>query len=185
MSNDRGLDPPMIDAIERLALELADHVKFADEASRFAWLVEVLIDRGHLEERHRAIAAKLRAPHELRVFLAQPDRETPDPEIDCASLLPLCHARCCSFNVALTEDEVRAGRVRWDIEMPYVLERDLETGYCTHLDERGACKCYQVRPNTCRTYDCRRDPRVWIDFETRRPAPLHAGLVPLGTKRPR
>lgn len=182
MSSDPRLDPPMIAAIERLALELADHAKFADEASRFAWIIDVLIERGHLEERHRAIAARIRAPHELRVFLAQPDLDPVAPEIDCASLIPLCGARCCSFNVALTADEVRDGRVPWDLEIPYVLARDLDTGYCAHLDEHTRCKCYEVRPSTCRTYDCRRDPRVWIDFEARRPAPMPAALVQLRTR---
>jgi hypothetical protein len=30
---------------------------------------------------------------------------------------------------------------------------------------------YEHRPAICRTYDCRKDPRIWIDFEKRIPAP--------------
>jgi hypothetical protein len=30
---------------------------------------------------------------------------------------------------------------------------------------------YAQRPGACRAYDCRHDPRVWIDFEARIPAP--------------
>jgi hypothetical protein len=181
MSDEEPLDAAAITAIERLARELADRSKFADEAAQLAWIIDMLIERGQLTERHRAIAAKIRARQALRVFVAEPDADG-EPEIDCAKLLHLCHARCCSFKVALTVDEIRGGKIPWDLETPYVLERDLDSGYCSQLDESGRCRCYDSRPTTCRTYDCRRDPRVWIDFDARRPAPMPWGVTPLGTK---
>jgi hypothetical protein len=184
MSEDDPRDIALMREVERLALELADRSKFADQAAQLAWIIDVLIERGHLTERHRSIASKIRAQQQLRVFVAPPDPD-PEPDIDCASLLHLCHARCCSFKVALTADEVRDGRVPWELETPYVLGRDLDTGYCSHLDERGSCRCYGARPSACRKYDCRRDPRVWLDFDARKPAPMPWGVVPLGTKPPR
>jgi hypothetical protein len=33
---------------------------------------------------------------------------------------------------------------------------------------------HHARPRTCRVYDCRRDPRIWLDFERRIPAPEDA-----------
>ena len=41
-------------------------------------------------------------------------------------------------------------------------------GYCRHLDRKG-CRCtvYANRPVPCRAYDCRKDKRIWADFENR------------------
>jgi hypothetical protein len=39
------------------------------------------------------------------------------------------------------------------------------------MDDTGACTVYAQRPGACRAYDCRHDPRVWIDFDARIPAP--------------
>jgi hypothetical protein len=181
MPDEDPLDVAALAAIERLALELADRSKFADEAAQLAWIIDMLIERGQLTERHRALAARIRVRQALRVYIADSDPD-PESEVDCASLIPLCHARCCSFKVALTVDEIRGGQVPWELETPYVLPRDVDTGYCSHLDERGSCGCYGARPATCRTYDCRKDPRVWIDFEARLPAPMPWGVIPLGTK---
>jgi Fe-S-cluster containining protein len=39
-------------------------------------------------------------------------------------------------------------------------------GYCRHLDrETCTCTVYEQRPVTCRGYDCRKDERIWHDFE--------------------
>ena len=46
------------------------------------------------------------------------------------------------------------------------------------MDDAGACTAYDYRPSTCRTYDCREDRRVWIDFEARIPAPLPESIRP-------
>jgi hypothetical protein len=101
------------------------------------------------------------------------------PDIDCASLLHLCHARCCSFTVDLTIQDVEERVVKWDIEQPYIMRRDSADGYCTHLDRKTlGCTVYQQRPATCRGFDCRYDKRVWLDWEKRIPAPLPDGVIP-------
>jgi Putative zinc- or iron-chelating domain len=88
-------------------------------------------------------------------------------EIDCENRLHLCKAACCRLPFALSKQDVQEGVVRWDLGQPYMNARDAD-GYCAHLG-KGTCRCtvYQHRPIPCRGYDCRRDPRVWLDFENR------------------
>jgi hypothetical protein len=66
---------------------------------------------------------------------------------------------------ALSKQDVQEGIVKWDLGQPYINARD-EQGYCAHLEE-GACHCtvYAHRPIPCRGYDCRKDERIWLDFE--------------------
>jgi Fe-S-cluster containining protein len=94
------------------------------------------------------------------------------PEIDCIARIPLCGARCCRFTFALSRQDVIEGIVRWDPTQPYrILQRD---GACTH-QEGHLCSVYDNRPAICRTYDCRRDKRIWIDYDRRIPAADHSG----------
>jgi Fe-S-cluster containining protein len=61
---------------------------------------------------------------------------------------------------------VEEGIVRWDLGRPYWNLRDA-TGYCIHNDpEKRCCNIYEARPGPCRSYDCRQDKRIWLDFET-------------------
>lgn len=94
------------------------------------------------------------------------------PEIDCENRIPLCKAACCRLSVFLTRDDVAEGVLRWEMADPYVLARARD-GYCAHMNV-GTCQCtvYEKRPLTCRTYDCRQDKRIWLDFEARIPQPL-------------
>ena len=93
-------------------------------------------------------------------------------DIDCASRIPLCGARCCSFAFFLTEQDVAEGVARWDYGNPYWIKR-ADDGFCVHCEpETRACGIHASRPHVCRKYDCRNDPRVWIDFEARIPAPM-------------
>lgn len=86
------------------------------------------------------------------------------PDIDCAAHLHVCGARCCRLSFALSRQDVIEGIVRWDRAQPYrILQRD---GACTHR-EVHACSVYDNRPAVCRTYDCRRDRRIWSDYERR------------------
>jgi hypothetical protein len=111
-------------------------------------------------------------------------RAIASPDLDCASLLPLCKARCCSMDVSLSAEDVREGRVPWVLSAPYLLPKHPTTGYCACMTATGACTVYDDRPGTCRVYDCRHDARVWVDFERRIPAPLAPGLTPPGSADP-
>lgn len=88
-------------------------------------------------------------------------------EIDCASRLPLCKAACCRLRFALSRQDVEEGVVQWDFSHPYFIASG-EDGYCRHLDRgRMGCSIHERRPVPCRAYDCRRDKRIWSDFERR------------------
>ena len=103
------------------------------------------------------------------------------PPIDCASLLHLCKARCCRFTVALDFQDLDDG-LRWEYSRPYELKRRKADGYCVH-SQPGTLRCdvYTNRPSSCRSYDCRKDARVWEDFDAQRPAPWvdDVGVPPL------
>ncbi len=90
------------------------------------------------------------------------------PRIDCATLLPLCRARCCSLVFALAPQDLVEGVVRFDPARPYRIARRA-SGDCVHHDGER-CGVYAHRPAPCRRYDCRNDPRIWHDFEARIPA---------------
>jgi Fe-S-cluster containining protein len=87
---------------------------------------------------------------------------------------------CCGFTVYLTEDEVRGGRVAWDLHEPYKLPKHETTGCCKNLKSDGGCGVYADRPSQCRKYECSKDPRIWIDFENRVPAPMPFDVIPIG-----
>jgi Fe-S-cluster containining protein len=143
-------------------------------------LLEVLVDKGvvTLEE----LASK-RLPIAKQIDEEQRLERTVDlgseadkydlgalPDIDCPSRLHLCKAKCCSFRFALTAQDLEEGVVKWTLAQPYKIRQDAD-GWCTHMD-RGTkgCGVYEYRPAPCRIYDCRRDDRVWLDFDKRIPA---------------
>jgi hypothetical protein len=84
------------------------------------------------------------------------------PRIDCLPRLPACRGRCCTFAFMLSLQDVADG-VRFDPNNPFAIAHD-EHGMCVHSVE---CQCtiYSKRPAVCRTYECSKDPRIWIDFE--------------------
>lgn len=88
-------------------------------------------------------------------------------EIDCENRLHLCKAACCRLRFALSHQDVEEGIVQWEFAHPYFIAHR-EDGYCSHLD-RGHMNCsiHQNRPVPCRAYDCRKDNRIWSDFEQR------------------
>ena len=146
--------------------------------AQLAELVELLIARGGLTEGHRRHLGQVvrsvddgRRKIRLRPYIDKYTMETGD-QIDCAARLHLCKARCCTFQVELTAQDVEEGKVRWDLNEPYMKRREAD-GQCTHYDRKnGGCTIYEYRPATCRTYSCREDHRVWLDFEKMIPAPL-------------
>ena len=116
---------------------------------------------------------RLRLEESAHVQLRQvPDKYTMTdlPQIDCGALLPLCRGRCCGLLFPLSLQDVDEGIVAWDVARPYLTrQRD---GRCVH-QSRTECTCeiHQRRPAACRSYDCRADKRIWLDFERRIPAP--------------
>jgi Fe-S-cluster containining protein len=150
------------------------------QASLYA-LIEELVARGHvdlhtLEERRTRSKAREaeRAMDSAHVKVS----ENVDkyhlqnlPQIDCEARIPLCKGRCCKLYFALSFQDLDEHIVKWDYSRPYGIRRR-EDGYCVHNDPatRG-CGVYANRPAICRSYDCSKDPRIWIDFENRIPAP--------------
>jgi Fe-S-cluster containining protein len=141
-------------------------------------LIEVLAGREVLTEAHKRLFAKIadrksrreRPMVKLRVYDGD-KYEVSGPEVDCAALMPICRARCCTLEVRLTRQDVEEGELSWNVEQPYVL-RKAEDNHCMYLGDNGACTTYHNRPIVCRTYDCRDDSRIWQDFEKKIPMPF-------------
>lgn len=88
------------------------------------------------------------------------DEDLPDAKVDCEANLRSCKAICCTFQFALTKEEVRKGHVKHNPSRPFFIARDAD-GYCPHL-ERNTLRCvvWSERPLRCRRYDCKEDPHV-------------------------
>ena len=155
--------------------------------ARLGALVELLVARGGLAASHvktldkaERAAGQQRSPIHLSVWVDK--YAIPEGDIDCAARIPLCHARCCAMSFPLSAQDLDEGAVRWELDAPYLIRHGRD-GWCHHIDrDGGGCTIYEQRPATCRQYDCRGDPRVWLDFDARIPAPLAEGLAPLGQK---
>lgn len=139
---------------------------------RFESLVMLLQWAKVLEPEHLRFMQKLRpavANRRVRLSVLTDKHavESP-PDLDCLALAPICKMRCCrELDIELSEQDLADG-VRWQLEAPYLLARNAQG--CVYLGDDG-CGCYSLRPGTCRSYDCREDRRIWLDFENRIPAP--------------
>jgi Fe-S-cluster containining protein len=161
-------------------MEMQTKLDLADATARLLALTEELIARGvvsvrSIEQRMDRVRA---AENERTVDQATVQvapmvdkyQVTDLPEIDCASLIPLCKGRCCKLSFPLSFQDLDEQVVRFDYGMPYLIRQGPD-GYCTHSDAvRRTCGVYEARPVTCRTYDCRKDARIWKDFANRIPA---------------
>jgi Fe-S-cluster containining protein len=143
-------------------------------------LADVLVEKGVLRheeleeplERAREEIAQVMMPRVRLADMGDKYVQGVAVEIDCASLIPLCHGRCCSFKFFLTKQDLDEGAVRWDYGNPYWIKQAPD-GYCVHSDgETRACGIHARRPHVCRQFDCRKDKRIWLDFEKRIPAPM-------------
>lgn len=122
-------------------------------------------------------AANAAAPTRVSLDLGGDKYATPGPDIPCAELLPLCKARCCRLSFALSTADLDEGIIRWDYGQPYLIRQRATDGYCVHNDpSTHFCTVHEARPRVCRTYDCRKDDRVWVDYEQRIPAPHFEGV---------
>jgi Fe-S-cluster containining protein len=175
----KHLGPDLIGDITALVDEIATRKDNSDLVTRLDYIVDLLILRGHLKPGHRRLLNKIRADR-TTVFLAMyPDkRKMKGSDIDCASYIHLCKARCCTYSVTLAPQDVAEGKLKWEIYEPYRMQKDKRTGYCRYLRADAGCQVYEDRPATCRIYDCRDDPRVWLDWENKIPAPMADGAQP-------
>ncbi len=133
-----------------------------------------LLDRQALEQRASEAAGSIRQDFQSKGMGVQIQASDTSkyalessPRIDCENRIPLCQAACCKMHFALSREDLEEGKIRWDVGQPYVIAQGAD-GWCVHLDRatRG-CGCYAARPLVCRTYDCRNDTRIWLDFERR------------------
>ena len=167
-----AISPELVAELASLVEAFGERADHADLARRLEWLIDALIMRGQLPPAYRTMAKKIRGDRSVvRLAMFRDKYAIAGPDIDCAARIPLCGARCCSFEVSLSAQDVAERVLPFDIMQPYALPRDAETGRCSCMAADGACTVYEQRPGACRAYDCRRDPRVWIDFEARIPAP--------------
>jgi Fe-S-cluster containining protein len=167
------LDSDSLHDIELLAAAIAQRDDHGDLARRFEWLIDTLIFRGQLPSSFRRLVERISKDRSMvRLATFRDKYQVHSPDIDCASRIPLCQARCCSMEVSLSAQDVREGGIPFDLTQPYALPRDPVTKQCVCMGADGACTIYDKRPGACRAYDCRHDKRVWIDFEARIPAPL-------------
>jgi Fe-S-cluster containining protein len=143
-------------------------------------LADVLVEKGILQheeleeplERAREEIAQVLMPRVRLADIGDKYAEGQSIEIDCASLIPLCQGRCCTFRFFLTKQDLDEGVAHWDYGNPYWIKQGNE-GYCIHSDpQTRACTIHAKRPHICRQYDCRNDKRVWIDFKQRIAAPM-------------
>lgn len=165
------LSSELVGELEALAETLAARPDHADLAARMEWLIDTLILRGQLPKRFKQLAAKVRGEKTIvRLATFQDKYAVASADVDCAERIPLCGARCCSFDVTLSAQDVREGKLPFQLDQPYMLPKAAD-GRCGCMDASGACTVYEHRPGTCRAYDCRRDARIWIDFDARIPQP--------------
>lgn len=164
--------PEVVQAIEEMAEQVARRPFSRDLVGRLEWLVEILIDRGYLEPDHRALINRARGDA-TRVRLATyPDkRKVTNSDPGCAERMHVCKARCCAIDVELSAEDLAEGKLRWDLERPYLLPK-ADHGLCEHLQGDGRCGAYEHRPAPCRAYDCVHDRHIWIDYDAMIPAPL-------------
>jgi hypothetical protein len=180
------VEEDLLEKMEALVDDLAARSDKDDVAARLDYVIGLLVLRGHLQPGHRRLIERVKRERGTVFLSFYPDKRAVEtPPIDCASLLPLCKARCCTLAVALSAEDLAERRLAWDIYEPYRLARKKTTGYCQYARADGGCRCYEDRPATCRTYDCRDDRRVWLDWEKKIPAPMEIGagphVKPLGT----
>jgi len=138
-----------------------------------------LVNATALQARRPAVLARTKERASQQAYVAVHNlgdkyQAGPLPEIDCASLIPICKARCCRLRFPLSFQDLDEGVVRWEYGQPYIIRFAVD-GYCSHSDPTTrACTIHAQRPVPCRVFDCRQDRRIWLDFEQRVPAPEEA-----------
>jgi Fe-S-cluster containining protein len=181
----------MTDRDDTLVPDLAAGLRFANmmgEQTRRAVdetaftvlaLIEELRESGAIDESEQArrtaeaeTAELVRVKEHMRVMMEPRNDKyalTDLPDVPCAELIPLCRGRCCTLHFPLSKQDLNERIVKWQYTRPYLI-RQREDGYCVHSDRATkGCTVYENRPAICRTYDCRHDKRIWVDFDKRIP----------------
>jgi len=134
--------------------------------------VEVAVVDAVPETLAKIRAAETRDTGRVWIEIDQDNKyEVAGPDIPCAELLHLCQARCCRMGFPLSTADLDEGVIRFEYTRPYLIRHRALDGYCVHSTEHKTCGVYAQRPAICRSYDCRRDKRIWTDFENKVPAP--------------
>ena len=169
--------PEVVRAIEDMAEHIARRPFSRDLVHRLEWLVEILIERGYLEPAHRALINRDRGDRSaVRLSMYGDKRAVTNADPGCAARMHICKARCCAIEVELSAEDIAEGKLRWDLNRPYLLPK-ADHGQCAHLQGDGRCGAYEARPAQCRAYDCIGDTRIWLDFDAMIPAPMPWWLV--------
>jgi hypothetical protein len=170
----------LADGLLYIHSRLSENTKSTLEAASFLYaLVELLSEQGlisidKLDERKAEVAqrlAKKNTEKGVGVLLQEPEYDKytfqGEAKIDCENRVHLCKAACCRLPFALSKQDIREGIVHWDLSQPYIIAQEKD-GYCTHL-ERSCQRCgiREHRPVPCRAYDCRKDNKIWLDFENK------------------
>ncbi len=117
------------------------------------------------------------SPTRVSIDLGPSKYTVPSPDIPCGELVALCGGRCCTLSFSLSTEDLDEGVIRWDYGQPYLIRQRTSDGFCVHNDpDSRGCTVHQYRPRVCRTYDCRDDKRVWIDYAQRIVAPMPHGV---------
>ncbi|MCP4599003.1 MAG: YkgJ family cysteine cluster protein [Proteobacteria bacterium] len=140
-------------------------------------IVEILIAKGivsyHELEKTKKRAYKARRAEieeQPKIYLSNaPDNHNEGERVavDCESRYAQCKGSCCKLWFSLSRQDLDEGVVKWKYSQPYAIAQN-EEGYCVHQDEKDhKCTVYEHRPYICRTYSCRDDKRIWLDFDKR------------------
>lgn len=134
--------------------------------------VEVAVGQQLPQALLNVCAGDARQPLRVSLDLGGDKYATAPSAPPCDELLHLCKARCCTLSFALSTADLDEGVIRWDYGQPYLIRQRASDGYCVHCDPDAlTCTVHAQRPRVCRSYDCREDPRIWIDFAARIPQP--------------
>jgi Fe-S-cluster containining protein len=153
----------------------------ADASARVLALTEELVARGLISlrgledrvDRVRTTEAERTANQSMVQVAPAVDKYsiTEVPQIDCVGLIPICKGRCCRLSFPLSFQDLDEQKLKFDYAMPYLIIKQGEDGFCVHSSpESRGCTVYDLRPTICRTYDCRKDARIWKDFDKKVPA---------------
>jgi hypothetical protein len=150
------------------------------EAASFVYaLIELLVEKellnvDEIDDRKKQVSQRLLARFmqlDPGVAIQEPDQDKytfPETvKIDCENRVQLCQAACCKMVFPLSRQDIEEGAIKWELSQPYRIAKGTDE-YCYHFDRQcQGCTVHAQRPIPCRAYDCRNDPRIWLDFENK------------------